>query len=816
MAKTGSGKLSTLMVKAVLVVAAVAGLSRVNAVDIWQTYTAPIDDRVADLLSKLTVQEKISLRNKTSPAITRLGIGSVQWWTEMQNGRSTIFPAAIGKACTWDQDLMLAVGKVYGDEARRDYKKGQQFYSPAMVNLAMDPRAGRNDEGWGEDPYLGGTLAAQLIRGAQGNREYEMPCGGEYYIKVSLMAKHLIGNNHENNRYNDVSLMDERDFYEWFLPPFKTLIDADVGGVMCGLNPITIVGNPQVQNVKNVECAFTLDTILRTWWGWKGYTTGDCGGVNNHPLSLERGIDGECQDGLEGFFDVNTVNKTALDRAVGRLLRLRFRMGEFDPASACPYQSQTADMNANAAVALQAAREAVVLAKNANNILPIDKSIIKDIVLIGPVAAHPSSGGSYQQNFFGGYSGWPSAGATNLQQGLQAVASANNITLTYIQGMNCINSPSFTFSAADQQKISAAQVVIVAVGTENNDNRPGGNGECNLDDRYPGEGRDLVDINLPGCQEAMAQAVYGYNKKVVVVVQDQEVRSAPFIFDSCPGVIISLTGGQAVGKGLADVIFGDFNPSGRTAQTWMRNIADYPDRKDYRIREGKRTYWYFDKPVFFPFGHGLSYTMFTYSNVSAASKQGDTVAVVSFSIKNSGARDGAEIAELYIHALNPTPVRPIKQLRNFKRVTIAQGAIANVSLAVTKNDLSYWSATNKSYVVDAGRYEIQIGSTSQDIRLRDTITYPVGPQSVGPRQEQIGGKMGALSRLALISKPVRYVFADSRTSRYLFEANNSYDIYTCSGKKVQQFNGEEAARYFLHAPRGIYIVKEKPAERISR
>lgn len=814
MVKTGAGQfvsgMSRSIVKTAILALVALGFSLTYAAS-YTDVSAPIDDRVADLLSRLSTQQKISLRNKTSPAISGLGLSQVQWWTEMQNGRKTIFPAGIGKACTWDKELMFAVGKVYGDEARNDYRaNGQQFYSPCMVNQAMDPRGGRNDEGWGEDPYLGGKLAAQLVKGAQGNREVPMPGGTETYMKIGLMAKHLVGNNHENSRYNDVSVMDERDFREWFMEAFKHLIDADVGGVMVGLNPITIPGISQVTAIQNTECAYTMDTILRKEWGWKGYITGDCEGVRNHLLALERGLDAECHDGLEGDMNATNVNMTALNRSVSRLLRLRMRMGEFDPT--CPYKTQTFDINANAAIALRAAREAVVVAKNANNILPIDKSVIKNIVLIGPVAAHPAGSGSFQQNFFGGYSGWPQLGATNLQQAMQAVASANGITFTYIIGMDggCINGTfgSNTISAADQQKIRDAQIVIAAVGTENNDNRPGSNNvPCQLDDLYPGEGRDLTNINLPGAQEAMVRAVYNLNKKVVVVVQDQEVRSAPFAFDSCPGVVISLTGGQAVGTGISDVLFGNFNPSGRVAQTWMRNISDYPDRKNYSIRVAKRTYWYFDKPVFFPFGHGLSYTTFAYSNKTKAygPAGADTVATISFDIQNTGTRAGGEVAQLYVHALNPAMVRPLKELRNFTRVDIAAGAKSTVVFKVAKRDLAYWSTTNHAFTMDNGNYEILIGSTSADIRLKDTIQVPVSVIISNSRPNndgQVAGQNGSIMKTVTMQR----VFVDSRTGHYSFKADFHYDVYTCNGRKVMRSNGTDVNDYFSHAARGIYMV----------
>lgn len=791
----------------VLVVLLINGFSMIYAAD-WKDFTAPIDARVANLMTLLSTQEKISLRNKTSPAITRLNIAAVQWWTEMGDGWTTIFPASIAKCCTWDPYLMFAIGKVYGDEARSAYKKGQQFYSPAVVNLALDPRDGRNDETWGEDPYLGSTLASQLIRGGQGNREYRMPSGDEYYLKVSFMAKHFIGNNHENSRYNDVSTMDERDFYEWFLPPFKALIDADVGGVMCGLNPITITGNAKVQSIPNILCAFTLDTILRKQWGWKGYTTSDCGGVSNAQQvpALAAGLDAECEDGLEGSFDANTVDKVALNQAVSRLFRLRFRMGEFDPASACPYLNPTVNMTANTAVALQAAHEVVVLAKNSGNLLPLNKSVIKSIALVGPMASRPTNGSD--RSIFGGYSRAASdANTINVLQALTKVANANGMTLTYVPGMQCLNSTSFTFSATEVQQIKSADIVIGVVGTDNK-NGTYANVPCQGDSLYPGEGKDLPNLRLPGVQEAMLSAAYNYNNKMVTVLQDEEVRTLPFVFDTCPAVVICLTGGQAVGQGISDVLFGDFNPSGKLAQTWMKSIADYPDRKDCTVR-GKRTYWYFDKPVYFPFGHGLSYTTFAYSNINATMKSSsDTVASISFFILNSGPRDGAEVAQLYVHTLNPAPVRPLKELRNYKRIDIAKGATSTLTLGLTPRDFAYWSTASKAFVADAGKYEILIGSSSQDIRLRDTITL-ASTQIVATRpqrqKEEITAQQGEVAGSVMI----RRVFVDSRTVRFSGNLNDMYDVYTCNGKRIVRRKGSEMNVYLSHVPNGIYFVVDK-------
>jgi beta-glucosidase len=772
---------------------------------------APIDARVTDLVSRLSVREKLTLRNRTSPAITRLNIGSYQWWVEMQNGWTTIWPASIAKSCTWDQDLCFSMGSIQGDEARYDNRVGQQFYSPAVVNLAMDPRWGRNDEGWGEDAYLTGVLSSQLIRGMQGNREYPMTGGTDYYIKEGGMAKHYVANEHENDRFNDVSVMDERDFFEYYMAPFKDLVDADVSGVMTGLNKITVTGNSNAQAVWNYYCPYVLDTILRKQWGFKGYTSTDCNLPSNGPLALSAGVDGLCADGSESQFpDTNAVNKTFLDRAVSRMFRERFRIGEFDPA--CPYRTMTLqkDSPAARALALRAAREVVVLLKNNNNMLPLSKTAGRKIVVVGQMASHPTNGGDW--SIFGGYSRSAiNANTFNVLQAVTTVATANGMTLTYAQGTTCINSTSFTFSAAETLAIKAADVVIAVVGTDNK-NTGFANMPCEGDVRYPGEQRDLtVDLNLPGCQEAMLSRVYKYNNKMVTVLQDQAVRTIPFAFDTCPAVVLAFPGGQALGKGIVDVLFGDFNPSGRLTQTWIKNIANYPgvktagipDNKNYSIRDAQRTYMYYRGAVNYPFGFGLSYTTFAYSNISATMHSGDTVAIISFTIRNSGTRDGAEVAQLYIHALNATPVRPIKELRNFKRIDITQGTTTTVTLTVTLRDLAYWSTTRKAFVADNGSYEILIGGSSQDIRLRDTITIPF-TQIIVPRPQ--GQEVIPQSWNAMGKEKIQRIFVDSRTVHFSGNATERYVVYACNGKKIAQRKGSEMNNYLTHAPKGVYVV----------
>jgi beta-glucosidase len=791
----------------------------------YTDFNAPIDARVDDLVSKLTTLEKLTLRTRDNQAITRLGIAAYMWWDEMEMGWTTIWPSGLGKSCTWDRDLIYNIGVVMGDEARADHLAGKTFYSPCDVNIAMDPRAGRNDETWGEDPFLCGDMAVLLTRGGQGDRQYKMRGGSDYYVKSGFIAKHFVGNNHERDRFWDTSAMDERDFREYYMPPFEDLVrKGDVAGIMTGLNKITVIEDPRQQGVWNYENPVLLDSILRKEWGYTGYVTTDCAGNHDGPKTVAAGVDELCPTTAEciqrgtGEIDSTRMNMTFVNRAVKRGLRIRFRSGEFDPDSVCPYRKIASSVKNSAtarALALRAAREAVVLLKNTNATLPLSKTAIKKIALVGEIARHPVNGG--ENRYFGGYCrNALDVNVMTVQEALDALAAANGMTVTYAPGQTggCINAITYSFSAAEITAIQGADVVICAIGSHSggglNNLAP-----CQGDDQYPKEGEDMIDIKLPGIQEKMLSQVCKYNSKTVAVFQDLAVRDIRVAFDTCPAVIASLGGGQQLGQGIVDVLFGDYNPSGKTTQTWVRGIENYPPlhlaneasptKRDYSIRTLKRTYLYYTGPVNFPFGHGLSYTTFDYSNIKHVMGNSDTAAVISFNVKNSGTRDGAEVAQLYVHALNPTPVRPNKELRNYARVDIVQGATASISLALTPRDLAYWLGSAKSFVAPAGKYEIMIGASSQDIRLRDTITLST-TQTVAVRPQQQNNGLKTPSVKIVKTRTAERVFVDSRKAHYSFNPDYHYDIYTSNGRKVMQGKGIDVNSYLSHATRGIYMV----------
>lgn len=815
--------------KVMLMLSAI-GFSLAGAAD-FRDFTAPIDARVDNLVSQLTTMEKLEMRTRDNQAITRLSISAYDWWDEMEMGWTTIWPTGLGKSCSWDRDLIYKIGVVMGDEARAEHPLGKTFYSPCDVNIAMDPRSGRNEETWGEDPYLCGDLAVLLTRGAQDDRKLKMRGGTDYYIKSGIIAKHFVGNNHEHDRVNDTSVIDERDFREYFMSPFEDLVKkGDVSGVMTGLNKISVIGDPRQQGVWNYENPVLLDSILRTEWGFTGYVTTDCLGNRNGATTVAAGVDALCPTTAEciqrgtGEIDSTRMPMQYVLRAVKRELRIRFRGGEFDPDSVCPYRKISMSVQNTAAsqeLARRAAREAIVLLKNTNSMLPLSKTAIKKIALVGELAEHPQNAAD-ENRYFGGYCRNPVwSTVVNLKTALGNLATANGMTLTYATGMTCVNSASFSFSASEVADITNADVVICDVGCKN-----GGGLDvyqpCQGDHRFPKEGEDMIDINLPGAQEAMLSQVYKYNHKTVVVLQDLAVRDVRCAFDTCPAVISSIGAGQAMGQGMVDVLFGDFNPSAKTTQTWVRGIENYPqlhrpmqpgetswpiepaEKRDYGIRQLKRTYLYYTGPVNFPFGFGLSYTTFAYSNLTATRLAGrlDTLFSVAFSVQNSGQRDGSEVAQVYVHSLNTTPVLPNEALRNYARADIAKGASANIQLGLTPRDFAYWSTTKKKFVVDAGSYEILIGASSQDIRLRATVSLPDMEIQTGIADDN----HPAIQRTVVSVKAATRVFVDAKNVHFNWMLDRKYKIYALNGRLMSQKEGAQINKYLSQLPKGLYLV----------
>jgi beta-glucosidase len=846
----------------------------------------PIDRRVNDLVSRMTVEEKVSQLQDVAPAIPRLQVPAYNWWNEglhgvARAGIATVFPQAIGLAATWDTDLVHQIADVISTEARGKYNDaiahhntgryyGLTFWSP-NINIFRDPRWGRGQETYGEDPFLTGKLGIAFVTGLQGN--------DPRYLKTVSTPKHYAvhsGPESLRHRFNvPVSL---HDLYDTYTPAFRaTVVDGHADSIMCAYN--SVLGEPACANQ-------LLFSLLRNQWGFRGYVVSDCGAINDlyqghdfvmmldqaAALSLKAGTDLSCGSQfkiLEYSLEDRLVAPQDIDRAVRRLFEARFRLGMFDPPSQVPWSKLTladVDTAANRKIALQAARESIVLLKNAHNILPLKPSV-KSIAVIGPTADSLDA-------LLGNYDGTPSTyttvlsgikkrfpnakvnfavgapltetrplpvpasalhtaepGSANSQAGLNveffpntrligpAVATRvdpdvnfewNNVspapgvpaqnysarwtgvlippvdgdyrlgastdggyrlyfqnklfiddwephgeraltTLVHLQAGHAYPIKLEYYhgeweSAArllwlppnlEQQAVEAARksdlvVAVVGItaqleGEESESSDPGF------------FGGDRTDITLPTTQEQLLQAVAATGKPLVVVLTTGSAMAVNWANEHAAAILESWYPGEEGGTAVADVLAGDYNPAGRLPVTFYKSVAQLPPFTDYSM--ANRTYRYLNEKPLYPFGFGLSYSTFSYSEPVLADLQpvtrpdpahpavhtdvgpdakslteipGNAAVYISARVENTSKVEGDEVVELYLSHPGIDGA-PIRSLEGFQRVHLVPGAFKFVSFVLTPRELSVVDPTGHR-MVPAGPVEAWVGS-SQPVHM---------------------------------------------------------------------------------------------------
>jgi beta-glucosidase len=664
------------------------------------------DDRIRALIAQMTLSEKIQQLANDAPAIPRLGLAAYNYWSEGLHGvmidGATSFPQAIALASTWDPALLERVASAISDEARGfnvKSGKGLTYWSP-VINMLRDPRWGRFDESYSEDPWLMARMGVAFVRGLQGNHPK--------YLKAVSTPKHFAGNNSEVNRHNGSSNIDEQLLYEYYLPAFEATVKAGAFSVMAAYNEVN--GVPASANT------LLLHDILRANWGFRGYVVSDCDAVwdiaNSHhwtstlaeaaAKALVAGTDLNCgrtyPDHLQEALDQSLIAEVDIDRALTRVLRARFLLGEFDADSEVPFRSigpEVIQSKEHQALALEAARAAVVLLKN-DNLLPLDRDAVHSLAVIGPHAADVT---------LGGYSGGPSHRVSALdgiraKLGDEVVACEPGGTITGDKDQPAIDRAAEVARSAD--------VAVVLVGTSQ---------------QVLSEEMDRPDWSLPGAQGDLIQAVYAANPKTIVVL----VTAAPVAVDwaqaNVPAIVCAFYDGQEQGSAIADVLFGDTNPGGKLTTTWYTGAASLPPIEDYDLRKG-RTYLYYEGTPLYPFGHGLSYTSFAYSRLRvepAIVARGGT-AQVTVEVKNTGDRAGDEVVQLYTHQSFAAVPRPLKELRGFARVHLEAGQSQSVSFPISTSDLAYWDVSSHGWRVDEAVFDVAVGSSSADIRQQGTLT----------------------------------------------------------------------------------------------
>ncbi|MGD0614894.1 MAG: glycoside hydrolase family 3 C-terminal domain-containing protein, partial [Verrucomicrobiota bacterium] len=626
----------------------------VGGTEFWKDPALPVETRVKDLVRRLSLSEKVSQIRNRAPAIPRLGVPAYDYWNEClhgvaRSGAATVFPQAIGMAATWDLSLMHQVADTIATEARAKHNEyarthdgdsaryyGLTFWTP-NINIFRDPRWGRGQETYGEDPFLTARLAVAFIRGLQGD--------DPKYIKAMACAKHFAvhsGPEPERHRFNAVP--PERDLYETYLPHFEAAVrEGRVGAVMGAYNSVD--GEPACSN------PFLLTDLLRRQWGFTGHVVSDCGAIYdifaNHKTvgtpeqaaarAVKAGCDlccGTDYNSLTRAVGEGLVTEQEIDTAVGRLLEARFRLGLFDPPAGVPYAQipfSENDSPEHAALALRMARESIVLLKN-NGLLPLDRARIKRIAVIG------TNAGSVPL-LLGNYNGTPSHPITILD-GIKSVAGTN-IEVIYDPGCplalrkDLTNAPDTTSWTRTVEAARSADVVLYVGG---------------INSRLEGEempvdfdgfsGGDRTRIELPAVQTALVKALQAAGKPVVFVNCSGSAMAMPWEAENLPAIVQAWYPGEAGGRAVAEILFGNINPSGRLPVTFYRSTGDLPAFDDYSM--SNRTYRYFNGQPLFAFGHGLTYTRFNYRDAAldATDVSPGGALKLTFLLANTGSGDG--------------------------------------------------------------------------------------------------------------------------------------------------------------------------------
>ena len=695
------------------------------------------ETRTSILVAKMSLKEKISQLGNNAPAIPRLGVLKYNWWNECLHGvaragTATVFPQAIGMAATFNKDLINEVAIAISDEARakhheairnKDYSqyKGLTFWSP-NINIFRDPRWGRGHETYGEDPYLTGQIGTQFVKGLQGN--------DSKYLKLVATAKHFaVHSGPESERHFFNATVNQRDLWETYLPAFRDLVvNANVYSIMGAYNRV----NGESASASN----YLLQEILRDKWGFKGYVVSDCGAINdihaNHKivknpedsaaLGVMTGCDLNCggiyQNHLQKAIALGLITEKEIDTAVYRLFLARMKLGMFDPVEIVSYAQIPFDINNSQKhdeLSFKTALNSMTLLKN-NGALPININNIKKIAVVGPNADNLNA-------LLGNYHGTPSNPVTFINGLNNYVGERTEIT--YSKGVDLVKNGAEGLNFLNKSIIDDVKRADLAIfvggldATWEGEEMPGG---IKVDGFYNG---DRTKIELPEIQQKAIKNMLKTGTPVVLVLMAGSSIGLNGLEKELESILMAWYPGQRGGDAIANVLFGDYNPSGKLPVTFYSATSELADFKDYSMQAGKGfTYRYYKGNALYPFGHGISYTDFEYSKLKTNKTNINEYEnfKISFKIKNIGNYDGDEVVQVYIKDLESNHQMPIKQLKRFERVSLNIGGEKMIEFEFNPiEDLNYYNPVEQKYIVDKGDFEIQVGSSSQDIRLRKII-----------------------------------------------------------------------------------------------
>jgi beta-glucosidase len=701
----------------------------------------PVEQRVADALSRMTLEEKVSMLAGSgwmeSTGVPRLGIPQIKMadgpmgirlWTgssavtsvegQVHTFSSTAFPAGIDVAASWDPSLAREEGRVIGQEVA---SVGRDMILGPTVNIQRTPLWGRNFESYGEDPYLAGRMAVGYIQGVQGEG-------------IIPSVKHFVVNNEEFERHRiDVSVS-ERALHEIYFPAFETAIkEGHVWAVMSSYN--------KVNGLYAAENPLLKEELYKAS-GFRGFVISDWGSTYSTAATVNAGMDLEMpggppmqrwiagpnpkQAGNDGGYLTpervlplvkdGTIPAANVDENVGRILTVIFESGLFDHphAGGIPI-----DTEAQRAVTRKAADEGIVLLKNDNAVLPLDTEKLHLIAVIGPSAAVARIGGGGSGLVF-------AKGVVSPLDGIKT--RAGKVTVRYALGVAMQVEEGAEDTPASRQKLieeavaaaKASDVALVFVG---------------YSWKLETEGKDRPNMDLPAGQDELIRAVAAVNKKTIVVFNAGDSVTLTKWIDSVAGLVDAWYGGEEGGNAIADVLFGDVNPSGKLPFTFLRKLEDSPSYGNYpgenlhvNYADGIYVgYRYFDKhpetTPLYPFGYGLSYTSFTLSKLQLPkTMSGDRMATVSVTVRNTGTRKGADVVQMYIGDPGAPVDRPIRELKGFERVELSPGESKTISFQIDRRALSFYSTEHHAWTAQPGQFDVSVGSSSRDLPLHGSFT----------------------------------------------------------------------------------------------
>jgi beta-glucosidase len=692
------------------------------------------EQRITDLLSRMTSDEKLAALS-TEPSVPRLGVigtnhveglhgealGGPGHW-EGRNKHvvpTTQFPQSRGLGQTWDPALLQQAAAIEGYETRyalNKYGSGGLVVRAPNADLSRDPRWGRSEESYGEDPFLVGTMTVAYVKGLQGDNP-------RYWLTASLM-KHFLANSNENNRDGSSSDFDNRLFYEYYSVPFRMGIEqGHSNAFMTSYN---------AWNAVPMDINPVLRDVVMKDWGFNGIICTDAGALTNlvtrHQVvrdmphaaaaAVNAGINqflDQYSEPVQQALDEHLTTEEQVTQNLRGVYRVMLKLGELDPPAMNPYTMIGTPASPDAAkvqqfgdpwnwpehraLARKVTDESIVLLKNENAALPLDAGKLKSVAVIGPLAD------TVQLDW---YSGTPPQPVTPLA-GIRKRLGAN-VQVTFDKG-------------DDPQKAAAlarsADAAIVIIG--NNPTCGAGWFKCPV----LSDGKEAIDrLSLTLEQEDIAKAVYAANPHTIVVLNASFPFTTTWSQQHIPAMLEMTHNSEEEGDALADVLFGDYNPAGRLTQTWPMSMADLPPMMDYNVRHG-RTYLYATHPPLYSFGYGLSYTSFQYSHLRTSTSGITPATTVSVDVTNTGHRDGDEVVQLYVAHQNSHVERPLEELKAFTRIHLAAGQTQTVTMPLPNTLLAYWNDATHAMTVEPDTVELRMGAASSDIRLRKTM--PVTP-----------------------------------------------------------------------------------------